>query len=299
VLGDHPIETQVYDLWHHWKKRHGKSYSTKEEHDKRLNIFHQNFHKVVNHNLKSDKKFSMGFNKFMDMTHHEFKSTYLGTFKKTSPGPKIAYLDTSKLADSVDWRTHGAVSPIKDQGQCGSCWAFSTTGSVESLNYLKTGKMELYSEQQLVDCSKSYGDMGCNGGLMDYAFDYIHDHGITTENKYPYHASDQTCSTNKGAHTISGHVDVPAGDTAQLAAAVNQQPVSIAVDAEQWQFYNGGILDNCGDSLDHGVLLVGYTKDAWIVKNSWSESWGENGYIRLARPGNTCGLADSASYPTA
>jgi len=132
---------------------------------------------------------------------------------------------------------------------------------------------------------------------MDNAFKYVIANGLSLESEYPYKAVDQTCKKNKGDFKLSGFKDVAKGDVAQLAAAVVQQPVSIAVDAEAWQFYSGGVFSDCGSTLDHGVLLVGYTPDAWIVKNSWASSWGETGYIRLKR-GNTCALANAASYPT-
>ena len=131
---------------------------------------------------------------------------------------------------------------------------------------------------------------------MDYAFDYVKDHGITTEERYPYRAEDEKCRPAEDDFQIAGHNDVPQGDVDQLAKAVAQQPVSIAVDAQNFQFYAGGVFDNCGDQLDHGVLLVGYTPEAWIIKNSWGPEWGEKGFIRVKR-GNTCGIANAASYP--
>jgi len=132
---------------------------------------------------------------------------------------------------------------------------------------------------------------------MDRAFKYVAKHGITTEDKYPYKAVVGSCQINSGDFKNKGFTDVPKGDVDQLAAAVNKQPISVAVDASKFQFYESGIFDDCSTTLDHGVLLVGYTPDAWIIKNSWSTSWGEQGYIRLKR-GNTCGLANTASYPT-
>lgn len=239
----------------------------------------------------------MGFTKFMDLTTAEFKEKYLST-KVPAKSGNVKVLSTANLATDVDWRQKGAVTGVKDQGQCGSCWSFSTTGALEGLSFLSGHGLQSFSEQQLVDCSGSYGNQGCNGGLMDDAFQYVQANGITTEDAYPYTAVDGTCQTQGGAFKNGGYQDVPQGDVDQLAAAVNGRPVSIAVDAENWQMYSSGVFSDCNDSLDHGVLLVGYSSDYWIVKNSWAESWGENGYIRLAR-GNTCGLANSASYPTA
>jgi C1A family cysteine protease len=209
----------------------------------------------------------------------------------------------------VDWRQKNAVTPVKNQQQCGSCWAFSTTGSVEGAHAIKTGNLVSLSEQQLVDCSGAQGNQGCNGGLMDQAFQYIiSNNGITTESSYPYTAQQGTCQTNvTSAATISSFVDVTANSETSLMQAINVGPVSIAIEADQpcFQFYSGGILSDpsCGTQLDHGVLLVGYGTDSstntpyWIVKNSWGASWGESGYIRLIRNQNECGVAAEASYP--
>ena len=289
------IPSPVYDLWTHWKTQNNKKYGTEDQ--VRLSVFYTNYQKVMNHQQDASRTYNMGFTKFMDLTPEEFKAKYLSTIVPVSTNP-TTILSTASVPTSVDWRTKGAVTPVKDQGQCGSCWAFSTTGSLEGLSFLSGKGLQSFSEQQLVDCSTSQGNQGCNGGLMDYAFTYVKSKGITTEKAYPYTAVDGSCSVSGGAFKVGGYVDVKAGDVTQLAAAVAGRPVSIAVDANNWQLYSSGVFSDCSTSLDHGVLLVGYTADAWIVKNSWGSSWGEKGYIRLAR-GNTCGLANSASYPTA
>ena len=289
------VPTPVADLWAHWKTKNNKKYGSEDQY--RLSVFYNNYQKVIAHQKDSSKTYDMGFTKFMDLTTEEFKAKYLST-KVLSNQTHVKILPTVDVPTSVDWRTKGAVTAVKDQGQCGSCWAFSTTGSLEGLSYLSGKGLQSFSEQQLVDCSTSEGNQGCNGGLMDYGFEYVESNGITLESKYPYTAVDGSCSTQGGAFRIGGYNDVPAGNVAQLAAAAAKQPVSVAVDANNWQLYSGGVFSDCSDSLDHGVLLVGYTADAWIVKNSWADSWGENGYIRLKR-GNTCGIANSASYPTA
>jgi len=235
----------------------------------------------------------------MDLTTTEFKHYYLGLLDVERPHNQHMLDETEVDAPAnVDWRTSGKVSAIKDQGQCGSCWAFSTTGSLESAAAIFGTGLGDYSEQQLVDCSSSYGNMGCNGGLMDYAFEYVIAKGITAESKYPYRAVDQTCKTQGGSFKISKYTDVASGNCNSLKTAVAQQPVAIGVDAEEWQFYSGGVFNNCGTQLDHGVLAVGYQGSSyWIVKNSWGESWGEDGYIRLSS-GNTCGICNTASYPS-
>jgi len=205
------------------------------------------------------------------------------------------------------------VTPVKNQGQCGSCWAFSTTGSLEGAHFRQTGKLVSLSEQQLVDCSGKTGNEGCNGGLMDNAFEYIKENGgLDTEQSYPYHAHNEKCHFNKktiGA-TCSGFMDIESGDEDALKEAVaTVGPVSIAIDVteDKFMFYKEGIFvdDECTntrETLNHGVLAVGYgsnsTTDYWLVKNSWGESWGEAGYIRMARNlNNMCGIATAASYP--
>jgi len=218
----------------------------------------------------------------------------------------------------VDWREEGAVTPVKNQGQCGSCWAFSTTGSLEAAHFRLTEKLVSLSEQQLVDCSAKFHNDGCEGGLMDNAFEYIKSvGGLSTEESYPYHAKQGKCHFNKAniGATCTGYVDVKSGDEDSLRDAVaSVGPISVAIDATEDKFmlYKDGIFVDTGcnngeDDLDHGVLIVGYgtnkthdgtNKDYWVVKNSWGPEWGEKGYIRMARNlENMCGIATKASYP--
>ncbi|KAJ8943309.1 hypothetical protein NQ318_004750 [Aromia moschata] len=289
-----------------------------------MKIFMENSHKVAKHNklyAQGLVSYQLGINKYADMLHHEFVQTLNG-FNKSKNMLRGQDLDDAitfippanvQLPDSVDWRQKGAVTGVKDQGQCGSCWSFSATGSLEGQHYRKSGKLVSLSEQNLVDCSEKFGNNGCNGGLMDNAFRYVKQNGgIDTEASYPYRAEDEKCHyspKNKGA-TDRGYVDIESGDEDKLKSAVaTVGPVSVAIDAshETFQLYHGGIYsdpDCSTDQLDHGVLVVGYGTDEttgndyWLVKNSWGTSWGDEGYIKMARnSGNMCGIATQASYP--
>jgi cathepsin L len=266
----------------------------------------------------------MGINQFADLTSDEMAARLNGFQAGLKKQNKVADLTPAQMEaaaavgpmDSLDWRTKGAVTPIKDQGQCGSCWSFSATGSIEGAVFLKTSQLISLSEQQLMDCSVPEGDQSCEGGLMDDAFQFVLDNkGICAEADYPYVAKDEACKkTCKTVSTITSFVDVPTDPTnpkneTALMAAVMIGPVSIAIEADQpvFQLYTGGVITStaCGTNLDHGVLIVGFGTDAstnvdyWLVKNSWGNKWGESGYVRLARNQNECGLNSMSSYPIA
>jgi hypothetical protein len=303
-----PAQTDQF-LFTKWAKQFQKNYEVDEVFH-RFNIFKANYAKITSHNA-AKLSWTMGLNEFADLTAEEFGATYKGLLPQRS-----AYLRSQnepvfpknlKLASSIDWVAKGAVTAVKNQGQCGSCWAFSTTGSIEGAHEIATGKLVSLSEQQLVDCAGSSGNQGCNGGLMDNGFEWVIKNGLCEEDYYPYKAQDGSCQKSKctAATHITGYKDIKQGDEDSLMTAVNLTPVSIAIEADQssFQFYSGGVLDGtCGKQLDHGVLLVGYGtdsgKDYWKIKNSWGASWGESGYIRVIRGKDICGLADSASYPT-
>jgi C1A family cysteine protease len=274
-----------------FKSVHGLKFTSKFEEAYRERIFNENIAKISAHNSRNDQSYEMGVNQFTAMTQEEFVNTFLGT---VVPKTNVIVDETDNAVGDVDWTTKNILTPVKNQGSCGSCWAFSATGAIEAAYGLKGTHVSL-SEQQLVDCSASYGNQACNGGLMDNAFKYVKAQGLTTDSDYKYTAVKGTCKVNTGPHKITGYTDTP-GCTA-VANAIASRPLSVAVDATNWSPYRSGVFSNCGTSLNHGVLLVGIDAAAWKIKNSWGTSWGESGFIRLAR-GNTCGVCNVVSYPS-
>ncbi|KAI9118331.1 hypothetical protein K1719_010663 [Acacia pycnantha] len=311
-------DSEVMAIYEHWLVKHGKAYNALGEKEKRFEIFKDNLRFIDEHNA-GNRTYKVGLNRFADLTNEEYRAKHLGT--KIDRKRRIAKTRSNryasqvgdKLPEYVDWRKEGAVVQVKDQGSCGSCWAFSTVAAVEGINKLVTGDLISLSEQELVDCDTKYNE-GCNGGLMDYAFQFIIDNGgIDTEEDYPYHAVDGQCDhyrKNAKVVAIDGYEDVPVNDEKALKKAVANQPVSVAIEAggREFQLYVSGVFTGrCGTALDHGVAAVGYGTengvDYWIVKNSWGSSWGEEGYIRMERNVGTtntgkCGIAMEASYPT-
>jgi len=296
-----------------WMKEHNRMYSS-EEFVNRFEIFKKNMDFVRDWNSMNTTTI-VGLNVFADISNEEYRNVYLGThIDGTALIANAEHFipSTEPLAVMVDWRTKGIVTPIKDQGQCGSCWSFSATGSIEGAYALAKGMLHSVSEQNLMDCSTAYGNQGCNGGLMNSAFQYvIANKGIDTEQSYPYLTKQGTChftTANIGA-TITNYKNVAAGNEAALIAAINQQPVSVAIDASQnsFQLYKTGVYyePKCSSTrLDHGVLAIGYGTDDttgtdyYIVKNSWGTSWGTAGFIQMSRnKANNCGIATQASWP--
>jgi len=300
--------------WDLYKAVHKKVYSSGSEESLRQEIFNKNVAMIEEHNKKfeaGEETFKMGINRFTDMLQSEVDAMMKGYRPSKKIGQKFVAKKTkvADVPDTVDWRDEGIVTPVKDQGQCGSCWAFSTTGSLEGQHALSTGNLVSLSEQQLVDCSNL--NSGCEGGLMDWAFFYIKNNGIESEDDYPYLAVDSTCEydESKVVATCTGHVDVTSGDEEALKeAAGTVGPISVAIDARWPSFtaYTSGVYYNsrCSSTtLDHGVLVVGYGtedgEDYWLVKNSWNADWGDEGYIKMARnQDNNCGIATTPSYPT-
>jgi len=302
-------------MFDNFKMKYGKVYNGIDEESVRFANFKANVDIIVATNAKN-LTYSLGVNEFADLTSDEFAATYTGLKPASlwSGLPRLGTFeyDGADLPSSVDWTTQGVVTPVKNQGQCGSCWSFSTTGALEGAWALSTGNLVSLSEQQFVDCDTT--DSGCNGGLMDYAFAFAEKNAICTEGSYPYTAQDGTCNLS-GCQVgiphggVVGFTDVSTDSNSALKSALVQQPVSVAIEADQssFQLYSSGVLtSSCGSRLDHGVLAVGYGSDAgtnyWKVKNSWGTSWGEHGYVRLHRSkhprAGECGiLSGPPSFP--
>lgn len=282
-------------------------------------MFEDNLGFVTHHNSLGNSTYTLDLNAFADLTHHEFKSSKLGLslsandlIRLKRPDPVSDPVGDVNVPSSVDWRKEGAVTNVKDQGSCGACWSFSATGAIEGINKIATSSLVSLSEQELIDCDRSYNE-GCDGGLMDYAYKFVIDnHGIDTEEDYPYQGRAKTCNKgklNRHVVTIDGYTDVPPNNEKELLKAVAAQPVSVGICGSEraFQLYSKGIFTGpCSTSLDHAVLIVGYGSengvDYWIIKNSWGKGWGLNGYIHMQRnSGDTkgiCGVNMLASYPT-
>jgi KDEL-tailed cysteine endopeptidase len=309
-------ESDEWKQFSNFLERFHKRYENIQELELRFKVFRENLRNIILHNLDTRQNFTMGINQFTDLTAQEFKDTYVSGLKSASVGSygcKTFSSSSVGAPSSLDWRSKGAVTSVKDQGQCGSCWTFSSTGAIEGAWAIAKGQLIDLAEQQLVDCATgiSYGSHGCNGGQMEGAFKYVIEHGQCTLTSYPYTAIDGTCKSCSTVAHISSCSDVKPNDQISLKAAVAQQPVAIAIEADTryFQSYSSGVLtsSSCGTNLDHGVLIVGYGEENglqyWLVKNSWGTTWGDKGYVKIARSESTndagiCGIAMDPSFPS-
>lgn len=297
-------ETLVFAKFQNFLKEHNKNYNTIEEYSARFNIFKRNFERMELMSLdsKSTTTHTIGITKFFDLTPQEFKLTYLNlqinlyhVLKAQSYSYTISDVQTPA---EFDWRKKGAVGPIKDQGQCGSCWAFSAVANLEGIYFIKTGKSIVLSEQELVDCDKV--DSGCNGGIMENAFNFVKANGLATSREYPYKGTMQTCKKVSTSIGVKGFHFSGTMDEEQIKQMlVSTGPLSIAINADPLQFYEGGIINSTAndcdpEGLNHGVAIVGYGTENgesyWILRNSWGSSWGENGYFRFGLGKGICGV---------
>ena len=318
VFAKHPL-FDSFSQWIHDFNIHVSDIHHREQLFQKWIVNHDYIQLINSQNLS----YSLGHNQFSAMDSFEF-SQFLHSFdnpKYFDFDAPLFYQHIDSIPDSIDWVKLGAVTPVKDQGQCGSCWSFSATGALEGVFFNKFGKLVSFSEQQLVDCDnlKNGGrDHGCNGGLMDYAFSWISKNGgLCSESDYPY-VSGQTQTSGsclKTCHLVDGSkinsfIDVAPSDDYAFVSALYLNPVSVAIQANQpdFQLYKSGVFTaKCGTNLDHGVLAVGYgsldSLPYYKVKNSWSSSWGDNGYILLARGDQfndgdgQCGILLQASFP--
>jgi len=317
--------SSTHHEWQHFMNIHNKSYTidTIEHH---FNNFINNLNFINAHNANTSHSYTLHINKYADLSPEEFTSHInSGCFKTTKDNysPCTPYtMQHYDILDEFDWRNFGAVTPVKNQGKCGSCWSFSATGALEGAWMIHTGQDVSLSEQQLMDCSTAYGNNGCDGGIMDDAFGYAIEYGMCTEEHDPYEAQQGTCTRCIPSTHFDACYDVEPNNENALLNALHIGPISVAIEADQkaFQFYHGGIIDthSCGTNTDHGVLLVGFgtepatttspSQDYWIIKNSWGADWGENGYVRLARrttstpnistnSSGMCGIATQPSFP--
>ncbi|XP_074033544.1 cathepsin L-like proteinase [Leptinotarsa decemlineata] len=296
------------DLWIEFKGKYAKTYRSLREEKIRFDVFKQNLREIESHNARYENgevSYFLRINQFADITNKEFADRHAKNLKI-----KPEYLQTPfnkdmnvPVPESINWYEKGVVTPVKNQGEeCGSCWAFSTVGCLESHYLLKYNKSLSLSEQQLVDCSKS--NYGCNGGIMDEAFLYIKQNGIGSESDYPYRGIDGECKKVETVATVRGVVMFRGTEDDLKYAVATIGPISVAVRTTFWQLYGGGIFDHpeCNSLYyNHAVLVVGYGSengtDYWLIKNSYGPSFGENGYIRLVRNKSQCAINRYMVYP--
>jgi C1A family cysteine protease len=306
------------DAFLSFQRKFKKTYASQEEFSQRFQIFQENMKIAAEHQARNPKA-RFGVTKFSDLTTEEFSKLYLmpeADFKNkwVHPAPKNFTIRDNLRGPTPDrtnwdWSTKGYTTPVKNQGQCGSCWAFSATETIESQVYICTGKLPVLAPEQIVDCDTAGQDQGCNGGFPSGAYEYVQSAGgMDTEASYPYTAGESgeggNCAfdATKVAAKITGYKSVN-GESGLYTQLSTSGPASICVDASSWQTYSGGVLTDCGSDVDHCVQLTGYANynkqgAYWIVRNSWGTDWGENGFIWVAIGQDLCAIGDYATVVT-
>lgn len=310
-------------LWTQFKAEYAHLSPVDLSDDSTMYTFYEKLESIIEHNSRDGKTYTRGLNQFSAMTNEEFNEHYhfveneanaeqnCSATGRTSPLTS-GELGDGAVPDSWNWQNKGGVSPVKDQGNCGSCWTFSTVGCLESAHLIKYGVLQTYSEQQLVDCAGAFDNHGCNGGLPSHAFEYVHyTGGIATEEAYSYKGVDQNCTVKQDTFALScdHSVNITALDETELKASVYQQPVSVAFQVvDDFSDYKSGVYTstsckNGPNDVNHAVLAVGYGHDEasgldyWLVKNSWGTTWGDDGFFKIERGVNMCGIGQCNSYP--
>jgi len=281
------IPSWIVEKFQSWKSEHSKQYNSIEVELYRMAIYYSNFIYIQIENAQQSD-YELGENQFMDLSQEEFAATYLTVFPEGYEYPEQDNEEYIPPNAAKNWVAEGKVGPIENQGSCGSCWAFSAAETVQSYWALNKGSLPSLSEQQLVDCSRSYGNQGCNGGWPSWALNYVKANGLTTQQAYPYTGRDGTCKINTGAYKIPNWRQN--GGCSSLTTDINLQPTSVCVDATNWSFYRSGIFSNCAKNINHAVLAVGWDDAGnWLIQNSWGTSWGAKGFITL-KNGDTCAV---------
>jgi len=288
-LSENEYQTQFIAFTQTFNKQY-----TSEAMFSRYNTFKYWVDFVRNHN-SANHTWEAGINEFSDLMPEEFAAIYLTGLKIDAEPDTHPEVDLSNLPNDVDWRGK-AVTGVKNQGQCGSCWAFSATGAMEGFSATKKGSLPNLSEQQLVDCAGSMGNQGCNGGWPNKAIQYAASKGSCSQGSYPYTGRQGSCRTCTSTFKPAGARTGSGENT--LIAQLNSYPVSVCVDASGgFQSYKGGVFSGpCGSSINHAILAVGYTAQYLIVKNSWGTTWGSGGYIFMARGKNLCGVNQNLAW---